>query len=68
MQWIDDNPVRTRRDRREEMDAEVYGMLFEIEDIRRRKEWAREFGRIPYEANGADIHRIVTQRMNAMRD
>lgn len=66
MQWID--YTISRRDRREELAAEAYNTMYEAEDDRRRREWEAEFDTIPYRSRGADIHRIVMQRMKAMND
>jgi hypothetical protein len=66
MQWID--YTISRRDRRADQEAELYGTLYEAEDDRQRREWEAEFDTIPYRSRGADIHRIVMQRMQAMRD
>ena len=67
MQWIEDYAV-TRRWRRDDQEAELYGTLYEAEDDRRRREWEAEFDKIPYRSIGADIHRIVMQRMATLRE
>jgi hypothetical protein len=66
MQWID--YTSTRRDRRADQEADIYGTLYEAEDDRRRREWEAEFDMIPYRSIGADIHRIVMQRMATLRE
>jgi hypothetical protein len=65
MAWID---TTERRDRAAEQETEMYHQLYDAEDDSRRTEWQEQFDSIPYRSNGADIHRIVMQRMGAMND
>jgi hypothetical protein len=51
--------LQTRRDRCEELEAERYNALYEVEDDKRRRKWEGEFDTIPYRSNGAEIHRAV---------
>lgn len=58
----------TRRERREQMDAERYAVLFELETARLIREYEEEGGEGYYVPDGAKVHRLVMQRMVAMKE